>query len=89
LLKSYTVTSTPGQTNTQLSIKNSLSIFFTPTNDDEITAIIKGLKNKTSSTLDGFSSSLTKKCHTSLIKPLTFQTNLPHNTGRFSEKPPK
>jgi hypothetical protein len=37
--------------------------------------LIKGLKNKTSVRLDGFSSSLTRKCYTYLIKTLTFLTN--------------
>jgi hypothetical protein len=59
-------------TNKHTTVNQKLfqSIFFTSTNDDEINAVIKGLKNKTSSRLDGFSSSLTKKCHTSLINLL-------------------
>jgi len=39
------------------------------------------------STLDGFSSCLSKKCHTYLIKPLNFLTNLSLSTGRFPENP--
>jgi hypothetical protein len=37
------------------------SIFFTPTHNNEITTIVKELKNKTSSGLVGFSSFLIKK----------------------------
>lgn len=70
---------------TTVNQKLSHSIFFTPTKDVEITAVIKGLKNKTSSELDGFSSCLTKKHHAYLIKPLTFLTNFSLNTGRFPE----
>jgi Notch-like protein len=65
--------------------KRSASIFFTPTNDNEITTIIKDLKNKQSSGLDGVSSFLIKKCHVYLIKPLTFLTNLSLSTGKFLE----
>jgi hypothetical protein len=65
--------------------KLSASILFTPTNDDEITGIIKDLKNKQSSGLDGFSRFLIKKCYVYLIKPLTFLTNLSLSTGKFPE----
>ena len=65
--------------------KLSASVFFTPTNDDEITTIIKDLKNKHSSGLDGFSSFLIKKCYLYLIKPLTFITYLALSTGKFRE----
>jgi hypothetical protein len=59
---SYSVTSTLRQIkHITVNQKLSQSIFFTPTNDDEITAINKGLKNKKSGRLDEFSSSLTKK----------------------------
>jgi hypothetical protein len=43
--------------------KLSVSMFFTPTNDDEITAIIKDLKNKKSSGLGRFTSFLIKNVH--------------------------
>jgi hypothetical protein len=65
--------------------KPSASIFFTPTNDGEITTIIKDLKNKQSSGLDGFSRCLIKKCYVYLIKPLTSLTNLSLTTGKFPD----
>jgi Notch-like protein len=61
------------------------SIFLTLTDDEEIISVIKELKNKKSSGLDGISSSLIKKCYTHLIKPLTFIINLSLNTGEFPE----
>jgi hypothetical protein len=64
--------------------KLSASIFFTPKNDEIIT-IIKDLKNKQSSGLDGLSSFLIKKCYVYLIKPLTFLTNLSLSTEKFLE----
>jgi hypothetical protein len=42
--------------------KRSASMFFTPTNDDKLTTIIKHLKNKPSSVLDGLSIFLIKNC---------------------------
>jgi hypothetical protein len=63
----------------------SASIFFTPTNDDEIAAVIKGLKKKQSIGLDGLSSFLIKGCYVYLIKPLTFITNPSPSTGKFLE----
>jgi hypothetical protein len=65
--------------------KLSASISFTPTNECEITTIIKHLKNKQSSELDGFSSFCIKKWYVYLIKPLTFLTNLSLSTGKFPE----
>jgi ribosome-binding factor A len=65
--------------------KLSASIFFTPTNDDDITTIIKDLNNKQSSGLDGVSSFLIKKCYVYLIKSLTFMPNLSLSTGKFLE----
>jgi hypothetical protein len=51
---------TPEYSNTIAKV--SASIFFTPTNDEEITGIIiKDLKNKKSSGLDGYSSFIIKK----------------------------
>jgi hypothetical protein len=47
--------------------------------------VIKELKNKKSSGLDGISSSLIKKCYIHLIKLLTFIINLSFNTGEFPE----
>lgn len=61
------------------------SIFLTPTDDDEIISVIKELKNKKISGLDGISSSLIKKCYIHLIKPLTLIINLSLNTGEFPE----
>ena len=63
----------------------STSIFLTPTDDEEIISVIKELKNKKSSGLDGISSFLIKKCYIHLIKPLTFIINLSLNTGEFPE----
>jgi len=54
-----------------------------PTNKDEITTIIKDLKNKKSSGLDEFSSFLIKKCYLYLTESLTFLTNLLLSTGKF------
>jgi hypothetical protein len=74
---------TPEYSNTNAKV--SASIFFTPTNDEEITSIIKDLKNKKSSGLDGYSSFIIKKCFIFLIKPLTFLTNLSLSTGKVPE----
>jgi hypothetical protein len=60
-------------------------MFFTPKNDEEITSIIKALKNKKSSGLNGYSSFIIKKCFIFLIKPLTFLTNLSLSTGKVPE----
>jgi hypothetical protein len=56
---------------TTVNQKLSCSILFALTNHDKITAVIKGLKNKTLSGQDGFSNSLIKKSFTNLIKSLT------------------
>jgi Notch-like protein len=74
---------TPEYSNTNSKVP--ATIFYTPTNDEEITSIIKDLKNKKSSGLDGCSSFIIKKCSTFLIKPLTFLTNLSLSTGKVPE----
>jgi hypothetical protein len=74
---------TPEYSNTNSKV--FAPIFFTPTNDEEITSIIKDLKNKNSSGLDGYSLFIIKKCSTFLVKPLTFHTNLSLSTGKVPE----
>jgi hypothetical protein len=61
------------------------SIFLTPTDNEEIISVIKELKNKKTSGLDGISISLIKKCYIHLIKPLIFIINLSLNTDEFPE----
>jgi hypothetical protein len=45
----------------------------------------QGLKKQNISQAGWFSTSLTRKCYTYLIKPLTFVTNLSLSTGTFPE----
>jgi hypothetical protein len=73
----------PEYSNTNTKV--SASIFFTPTNDEEITSIIKDLKNKKSSGLDGYLSFIIKICLIFLITPLIFLTNLSLCTGKLPE----
>jgi len=62
------------------------SMFFTPSNIDGVTSLIKDLKNKKSSGSGGVLSFLINKMlYIYLIQPLTFLTNLTVSNGKFLE----
>ena len=61
---------------------NHNSIYFTPTNTEEISDIINVLKNKKSTGHDGISSSLIKQIKTAICIPLTTIINKSLETGQ-------
>ena len=82
MLQSCTNFNPGANKHTAVSQKFSHSIFFTPANGDEITAVIKGLKKQdTEQTELVLQLSDQEMLH--IHKPLTFLTNLSLSTGRF------
>ena len=64
-----------------LSNQNSHSLFFVPTNQEEITDIVNNLKPKKSSGYDGIDNCLLKSIIQSIVNPLVHIFNLSLTTG--------
>ena len=63
----------------------SSSIFLKPTDENEVTNVIKSLKNTSSSGFDEIPARLIKQCSTLLMKPLVYLINLSFEYGQFPE----
>lgn len=68
------------------SKRTNCSIFLTPFTDRDITNIIDSLKNTKSEGYDEISTSIVKRCKTTLAPILTHLVNLSFETGTFPEK---
>jgi hypothetical protein len=61
-------------------------MFLTPTTEDEVVDLIKGLGNKKSTGLDDIPDYIIKKCHTNITTALTCIINLSLSTGKFPDQ---
>ena len=62
------------------------SLFFNPTNEQEIISIVQNMKSKNSSGFDSINSKIIKHTIHSLIPPLLYLINLSLSTGKFPAK---
>jgi hypothetical protein len=65
---------------------NSNSMFLTPTKEEEVLDLIKGLGNKKSKDIDDIPDYIIKKCHTKITTALTYIINLALSTGKFPDQ---
>jgi hypothetical protein len=64
---------------------NRNSMFLTPTMEEEVVDLIKGLDNKKSTGLDDIPDYVIKKCHPKIKTALTHIINLSLSTGQFPD----
>lgn len=67
------------------SLLNSKSIFIKPVTENEVSCLIKDLKNKFSHGFDEIPSTVLKYCSKNLIKPITILCNSSLSSGCFPE----
>jgi hypothetical protein len=65
---------------------NSNSMFLTPTTEEEVADIIKGLGNKKSTGIDDIPEYIIKKCYPKITTALTYIINLSLSTGHFPDQ---
>jgi hypothetical protein len=65
---------------------NSNSMFLTPTTEEEVVDIIKGLGNKKSTGIDDIPDYIIKKCYPRIKTALTHIINLSFETGKFPDQ---
>jgi hypothetical protein len=65
---------------------NSNSMFLTPTTNEEVIEVIKGMGNKKSAGIDDIPDYVIKKCYPKIIHALTYIINLSLSTGQFPEQ---
>ena len=66
--------------------RNNNTFFLFPATVEELTNIIKALKNKHSAGFDEVSDHLLKNCYTHILEPLCYIINLSLSTGKFPEQ---
>jgi hypothetical protein len=64
---------------------NRNSMFLTPTTEEEVVYLIKGLDNKKSTGVDEIPDYVIKKCHSKIKTALTHIINLSLSTGQFPD----
>jgi hypothetical protein len=65
---------------------NSNSMFLTPTTNEEMIEVIKGMGNKKSVGIDDIPDYVIKKCYPKIIHALTYIIKLSLSTGQFPEQ---
>ncbi|PNF35448.1 hypothetical protein B7P43_G04120 [Cryptotermes secundus] len=65
---------------------NSNSMFLTPTTNEEVIEVIKGMGNKKSVGIDDIPDYVIKKCYPKITPALTYIINLSFSTGQFPEQ---